>query len=106
MVDQDFDKLVKLIRSIIRSSEEIADKTRLYHDLYISGDDAVELIEGINATFGTKFEGFEFAKYFPDETEGLVLKIVEFFGYKVRQSELSVHHMREVISKGQWFDPR
>lgn len=84
---------------------EIELSQRLYHDLSFSGDDAWELMEMIGAKFGTKFDGFDFERYFYNEGDDSAFLILRWFGIKGKKDPLTVAHLLRVVESGSWFDP-
>jgi hypothetical protein len=82
----------------------IDESTCLHHDLSLSDDDAAELINRVQRTFGTSFEGFEFRSHFPDETEGIFYHVAKLFGFPSKKKRLSVGHLLSVIRAGRWFE--
>lgn len=101
----DRDILYALISEISGVRKGLSDSTRIYHDLFISGDDADELLEKIHERFGTKFEKLDFSEYFPDETESFVWHLARLIGIKCKKKEMTVGHLLEVIQRKEWFDP-
>jgi hypothetical protein len=84
----------------------IVNSTRLYHDLFIAGDDATELIDKIHDVFGTAFEKFVFDRFFPDEETAMYYMWSARLGYKgKRWVELTFGHLVSVVENGQWFEP-
>ena len=81
------------------------DSVRLYHDLNISGDDAGELLEIVQKQFGTKFEGFKFTEYFPDDPSAIFYHIGNLIGLKRKFKLFTFGHLVEVIKAGHWFEP-
>ena len=47
--------------------KELTRETQLEHDLYLTGDDAVEFMEAFFSKFNVEFSNFDFSKYFDDE---------------------------------------
>jgi hypothetical protein len=72
--------VVRILEDIARPKKKISRTTRIYHDLLVSGDDAVELINRVHDSFGTSFQGFEFGQYFPTEAESLFQRFVILIG--------------------------
>jgi len=84
----------------------IRDDTRLYHDLYISGDDATELLAEINKAFGTRFDDLDFDAYFPNETEGTwPWGPTRLAGWDEPKRRFTFRHLLEVVERGVWFQP-
>jgi acyl carrier protein len=49
------------------SKRKLTPQTRLFHDLAIDGDDAVELLMALNEQYGVSCEDFNFSNYFGAE---------------------------------------
>jgi hypothetical protein len=62
-------ELITIIKRITCSRKPVLHTAAIYHDLHIGGDDADELLTEISRRFGVSFSGFNFADYFPNETE-------------------------------------
>lgn len=98
--------LVAIVRGITRSKSAISESALIYDDLLIAGDDAWELLTKVTAEFGTSFDGFEFAEYFPAETEAFWEHLGKMFRLSRRpRKRLSVQHLVQVIERGSWFEP-
>ena len=100
----DFDTLVSILRDISRYRGPIDEQTRVWHDLYLSGDDAYEMLETIQKRFGTSFLSMDFNRYFPGETEGFFYMWAERFGMKSKFRPLSLGHLIAVVRARQWYD--
>jgi|JI10StandDraft_1071094.scaffolds.fasta_scaffold333136_3 hypothetical protein len=83
----------------------IVPATRLYRDLGIWGDDALELLEEIHQAFGTKFETLDISTYFPYEGEAGPFWLERLLRLKDHKRTLTFGHLLEVVKKGEWFDP-
>lgn len=94
-----------LVVKIAACRQPIEGSTRLYHDLRISGDDAFELIDEIWKNFGTKFDGFKWDIYFPNESEALFFHICRIFGGDKKFRPLTFDHLLNVVRTGYWFEP-
>ena len=81
------------------------DSVCLYHDLKISGDDADELLGAVQKKFGTKFEGFKFAEYFPNEPEAIFHHMGNLVGMKNKFKRFPFGHLVAVVKAGNWFEP-
>jgi hypothetical protein len=67
------DEVFSYLRELGYSERRIASmsmNTRLFHDLGIYGDSAIEDTQLLLEKFGVDLSGFDFAKYFPPEFEG------------------------------------
>ena len=89
----------------LTSKKTATPSQRLYHDLKLRGDDAFELFENIAERFGTNFTGRHFPDYFPNESEGITDGLETRLGFGVPRSPLTIHHLAEVVRRGQWFTP-
>lgn len=96
--------LLRMIQEIAPEKSRIDDSTCLYHDLSVSGDDAVELLDKVHREFNTAFDGFSFEVYFPNETEAIYLKFAKLFGYRGRRKRLTFGHLLRVVENGRWFE--
>jgi hypothetical protein len=98
------DTVQAIVQQIIASSSFISDTTRLYHDLRISGADAVELIANIHDRFGTKFEGFVLEDFFPNEIDGFIYNFARIFGIYGKYRAITFCHLVAVVERGSWFE--
>lgn len=96
--------LIAIIRELFRFKEPLSEKTRLWHDLRLSGDDAYELLVDVRKKYGTSFESMDFGRYFPDETEGMFHSWAERFGMKSRFDPVTLGHLLAVVRAGRWYD--
>jgi hypothetical protein len=56
--------------------------------------------------YGTSFVGFDFAAFFPNETEAPYYYWLEKFGlFRNRFRRLTIAHLAAVIERGMWFEP-
>jgi hypothetical protein len=100
------DELLLIVQTIAGRKGDLPNSTRIYQDLEIAGDDAAELLERVRMKFGTKFDGFDFSAYFPDETEAFLDHLLRLLGIR-RESykEIQIGHLVAVIQRGSWFEP-
>lgn len=96
--------VLEIIRDIARPKSPIDEATRIYQDLSISGDDAVELIERIHKNCGTSFIGFDFDEYFYNETEDLFYRILHLLGRAFRKKTLTVGELLSAVEAGSWIE--
>src|SRR5262245_56315081 len=96
------EELQGIVQEILGAPRVISDVTRLYHDLWIAGDDAAELLNKVRNRFGTRFDGFQFEAYFPNETEAMIGHIARLFGYSSRRKGFTFGHLLEVVKAGRW----
>jgi acyl carrier protein len=52
--------------------EKLTPEAKLYHDLYITGDDAIEFMEAFIDKYDIDITGFCFTKYFREEGQSIV----------------------------------
>jgi hypothetical protein len=67
------DKVFSYLRKLGYSEQRVAGmnmNTRLFHDLRVYGDSAIEDMQLLAEEFGVDLSDFEFVKYFPPEFEG------------------------------------
>ena len=96
----------KRIQRIHGSKKHIPGSARIYHDLQLAGDDAVELLEEISKTYEVSFRGFHFDDYFPNEAEHLWFVWKAWFGFPdTKRKPLTFDHLIEVVRRGSWFAP-
>ena len=95
--------VIRILHDIARPRKELTKSTRIYEDLLIAGDDAVELLEKMQAECGTSFRGFRFDEYFPNETEALFCRIMLLFKRSSKRT-ITVQHLIDVAQRGVWFD--
>jgi hypothetical protein len=98
-------QLENIVRPFVGNKKVIADNSRLFHDLGISGDDASELLDKVNAAFGTLFNGFKFNSYFPNETEAFLSDFGRLLRLKSRRKSFTFAHLVQIVQAGSWFEP-
>jgi len=92
--------------------EKILPKARLYHDLEIYGDDAVEMLDAFSKKFNVDFSEFDFHKYFtgePSLATSLILlseAINRPRGKSVSLLPITVEDLIRAAEVGKWSDPR
>lgn len=85
---------------------ELHDGARLFHDLGMGGDDAVDFLKEIISNFGTSFCEFDFESYFPNEYGGFWFFHLRRFKWVARQKRaLTLGHLIKVVETGKWFEP-
>jgi hypothetical protein len=99
------DIVLAMIRELTRHRGQIDDKARLLHDLSISGDDAWDLLSGVQKRFGTTLSGMNFEKFFPNESESIFYRRGRFLGLGKPKRDFSLGHLLRVIKEGRWLDP-
>src|SRR5262245_48675262 len=91
--------LEPMLREYCGKSAVITEATPLYEDgLWIGGDDAGESLDEVRTRFGTRFQGFDFANFFPGENEDLGIRFVRLlervFRFRTgRRKPLTVGHL-------------
>lgn len=79
-------RLIHIIREI-RGSMQIVEESRVFHDLGISGDDALDLFDKLHNEFGTDFSGLQFEEFFPNETDAGFYFYLPFLFKKTKRSQ-------------------
>ncbi|HWT99722.1 MAG TPA: DUF1493 family protein [Terriglobales bacterium] len=102
--DETEEKLLSVLRRFVGRAS-VTRETCLFHDLHISGDDAADFLTELHRTFGTNFERFSFADYFPHEGEAVLTWLALRLGLWSSLKRLSVGHILHVIEAGAWFEP-
>ena len=94
------------VQVITASTKPVGAKSELYFELRISGDDAIDLLEGIARNYNITFAGFEFEAYFPNETEAFWHLWGSRFGLcKPKFKSFTVQHLMAVVRRREWFEP-
>ncbi len=96
------------IERISGACVNISADAAIYHDLWLAGDDAGELLDDIHDRFGTDFRGMWFPTYFPSEGwESFSEHWLKLLGFRKKAywRRLTVGHLVAVVQKGTWFDP-
>lgn len=102
-------KLDNILRKISGSRNLIEDKTRLYHDLKISGDDVTDLIREIRQVFGVSLQELDSPRYFPDEGTVICWWLISFMTNRTplnpsNYEEISVERICAAIENGGFVD--
>lgn len=95
--------VIRIVQEIYGQKIKIEDETRIYHDLFVAGDDAIELFERVHKEFGTDFTGLHFPEYFPNETDSIFYYWFRFLGLRGNFKELTVSHLVNVVDAGHWY---
>ena len=98
------ERLVTHLRKFVGKAK-IDDHTRVYHDLKIAGDDAIELIGDLRTDFQVDFDGMKFSDYFPGETDAFPEHLGRLLRLKSKRKPLTVGHLLLVVEKGRWQEP-
>jgi hypothetical protein len=99
------DIVLAMIREVACYRGQLDEETRLLHDLSISGDDAWELLSGIQKRFGTSLSGMNFEEFFPNETESVFYRRGRFLGFGRPKRDFPLRHLLKIIKEGCWLDP-
>jgi hypothetical protein len=100
--------LIDQVRRIVQdvaSVRSVMPNTRLWHDLSLGGDDVIELLERLEAKFGTSFADLPFTDFFPEEGAALGDHFLKLLGLKGDRKPVTVQHLADVVNQGAWFDP-
>jgi acyl carrier protein len=89
----------------IRASK-ISLNSRLFHDLGIDGEDAMDLIAAFSKSFGVDVSNFQYSEYFGDEGFCLLSELAELVKMILNRrttadkKELTVEMLIESVQKG------
>ena len=97
-------RVTALVAHIVQE-KDLAQTSRLWHDLRIGGDDAWELIEGIAHELKVDFAGFDFDRYFPPETGALAEMWWWRLSRRTTRAPLTIGHLVTVARARRWRDP-
>jgi hypothetical protein len=98
--------LIALLRDWTVERKPIGPETAIYHDLYLAGDDAYEILREIVKRYDTAFDGLNFGTYFAPEYAMPWRLWAAKLGYPdSKRPRLTVAHMVRVIERGRWFPP-
>lgn len=103
-MDDPVEQVRRLVEEV-SGSRKVTAQTRLFHDLHLDGDDVFDLLERIEARFGTSFSSLSFKDFFHDEHEALGAHVAASFGFRSSKKMVTVQHLAEVVRLGAWFDP-
>ena len=96
---------IELIVRRIAGGGRVGPSTSPYHDLGISGDDALEMLEEIASRLNVSFEDFKLDRYFPQEVESFGEHLGRLLGRRPKRKRLTLQHLASVAERGSWFDP-
>lgn len=71
-------ELIKLLEDYCGADSHMTESTRLYYDLNLYGDDAVEFLDRFMVRFSVDMSEFRFADYFPSEGDWILPSILRF----------------------------
>jgi hypothetical protein len=102
MTDQDIaPAVIEFVRYI--AGVDVEASHRLYQDLRIRGTDAVELLAGLNARFGTDFSELDCERHFPGEHPSLWVRVRELWeGSEKVFVPIRVAEIIEAVRRGRW----
>jgi hypothetical protein len=103
-MDNSQERLLTYLRKYV-GKVSIDEQTRIYHDLHISGDDALQLIDHLRENFGVDFSTMNFSEYFPGESEAFLEHLGRFFGVRAKRKSLTFGHLSQVVQKRYWHEP-
>ena len=103
--DDAWRRLKPLLAQVSAHQWPISEDCRILQDLNLGGDDAAEFLDAVHDTFGTRFEGFVFNAYFPNETETMGEMWFRRLGFCDDRKAMTVGHLLDVIQRGAWFEP-
>ncbi len=88
--------------------------TRLYHDLGLYGDNAIDDMSFLQTKFGVDLSEFDFDSYFPPEFEGrngieaFLLSLIPFSGLMMRRRRtylpITLEMIDQSIRAGRWTE--
>jgi len=100
--------LLRLLKDdLLVPEKKLKPEARIYHDLGITGDDAVEFLLAVRNRYPFDARDFDFQNYF--DGEGLPLPGSKILGIpsngpKVK-TPLTIIHLAKVCAAQKWFDP-
>ncbi|HEY3800714.1 MAG TPA: DUF1493 family protein [Caulobacteraceae bacterium] len=101
--------VAEVVMALVRrvsGAETIDAGTRLFHDLGLTGEQAIELLSQVGATFDVSFSAFERDRYFPDDDEAVGDELSRLLSLAPRdKAPFTVGHLIAVAETGGWFDP-
>jgi hypothetical protein len=89
----------------VSGSTGVLPETRLFHDLHLGGDDVMEILERIAATYATSFAELSFTDFFHEEHEALLGALWTSLGFRTSKKPVTVQHLADVVRRATWFDP-
>ena len=99
------DIVLAMVHELTCYRGQLNDETRLLHDLSISGDEAWDLLSGVQKRFGTSLSGMNFEEFFPNESESIFYRRGRFLGLGKPKRDFSLGHLLRIIKEGRWLDP-
>lgn len=106
MSELNFEEIQSFISEFcVIEKEELTPEAKLYHDLGVTGDDAVEFMEAFIDKYDIDDTDFYFDKYF--RGEGLSLVDLYYFLFerkKLKRLPITIQHLFEVAKAKKWFE--
>ncbi|MDD4192103.1 MAG: DUF1493 family protein [Mangrovibacterium sp.] len=86
--------------------DNVDEKTVLFKELDLIGDDADEFIQRFSETFEIDMVGFKFDEYFIEEYNIPFLYWYDrlFRKRKIKRKEFDVKHLEKIIKEKKWID--
>ncbi|MGJ1269867.1 DUF1493 family protein [Sphingobacterium spiritivorum] len=75
-------RLINLLEEYNSTDMVLDESVRLYHDLNIYGDDAIELLNCFKEQFKVDLSRFQFTDYFPSEGDWILPSLFRFLTSK------------------------
>ena len=95
-------KLINLMEGYNSTDKALDEDARLYHDLNIYGDDAIELLNCLDNQFNVDLSKFRFTDYFPSEGDRILPRVFRFLiGKKPKEYKpLTLSSLNKAIVTG------
>ncbi|MBB5771946.1 hypothetical protein HNP47_001950 [Brevundimonas vesicularis] len=102
------DHVIRALKSVTLCDDEITDRTELYYDLGLYGEDLAEAIDAVREPFGTDFSPMDLRHYGPNEVGhnfglNFVREFREWRGQRTYRS-LTVASLIAAVQAGSWTD--
>ena len=91
----------KLRELSVKDKCPITEKTELYYDLHLSGDDIDRFFEWVYESWDVDFTGLDLSQYSPGEPGSLINDIARLLGKRLYKS-LPLSRVLNAIEKGRW----
>jgi hypothetical protein len=109
MYGMEKDEVFKEVSEFIRKYNGIVinEKSKLFSDLRLIGDDADFFITRFQDKFKVDFGNLEFDKYFLREFH-IPFQYWYYKKYKpekLKRQTFTIQHLVEVVNRGKWFEP-
>ncbi|MGJ1421050.1 DUF1493 family protein [Sphingobacterium spiritivorum] len=95
-------RLIDLLQKYNSTDKALDENVRLYHDLNIYGDDAIELLNCFEEQFKVDLSRFRFTDYFPSEGDWILPSLFRFLtGKKPKEyKQLTLSDLNKAINIG------